>query len=78
MQDELAYASVFSLRSNKVPAAALVEVLLERIGALDAPGSPTALQSVLAVSGQARDEARACDEAGPAGPTGPSTASRSS
>ncbi len=68
MQDELAYADVFSLRRKKVSAEALVDVLLERISVLDAPGTRTALRSVLAVSETARDEARASDTTEPAGP----------
>jgi amidase len=68
VHEELAYADVFGLRRDKVPAVGLVDVLLERIAALDAPGTPIALQSVLAVSATARDEARACDGARAAGP----------
>jgi amidase len=68
VDDELAYADVFTLRQGEVPAQALVEALLERIAAVDAPDSPTALRSVLAVSESAWDEARACDGSRPTGP----------
>ncbi len=68
MDDELAYADVFTLQRQRVPAVGLVEGLLERIEALDAAASPTALRSVLAVSRAALDEARAGDAAPPKGP----------
>ncbi len=68
MDDDLAYADVFSLQRRRVPAESLVEVLLGRVSALDAPGSPTALRSVLALSESALAEARACDRADPVGP----------
>ncbi len=68
VDDELAYADVFTLRRRVGTAEALVEVLLDRVTALDAPGSPTALRSVLAVSETAISEARACDRSDPAGP----------
>ena len=68
VDDEIAYADVFALRRRAGTAEALVEVLLGRITALDAPGSPSALRSVLAVSGTAISEARACDRSDPSGP----------
>jgi amidase len=68
VDDDLAYADVFSLQHRRVPAESLVEVLLGRVTALDAPGSPTALRSVLALSESALAEARACDRADPVGP----------
>jgi amidase len=68
VDDELAYADVFTLKRERVPAVGLVEGLLERIEALDAAGSPTALRSVLAVSSAALDEARAGDATPPRGP----------
>ncbi len=40
VDDEIAYADVFALRRRAGTAEALVEVLLGRITALDAPGSP--------------------------------------
>ena len=65
MEDGLAYADVFTLQREHVPAELLVNLLLERIVVLDspAPGSHKALRSVLAVSQSAGDEARAQDEA---------------
>lgn len=57
MDEELAYADVFSLQSERVPPVELTALLLERVRALDAPGSPTELRSVLAVSPAAMDEA---------------------
>jgi amidase len=80
MQDDLGYADIFSLRRHHVSAEVLVDVLLERVSTLDAPGTATSLQSVLAVSSAARDEARGSDEArasaeasagGESGPLGP-------
>ncbi len=68
MDDELAYADVPALQRHAGTAEALVEVLLGRVSALDAPGSPTALRSVLAVSDSALSEARACDRTDPIGP----------
>ena len=68
MDDELAYADCFTLQRRGVPAEQLVEVLLSRVTTLDAPGSPTALRSVLALSDRALPEARASDQADPAGP----------
>jgi amidase len=68
VDDDLAFADVFTLRRRGVPAGVLVDGLLERIEAIDAPGSAPALRSVLAVSETARDEARACDLAGAGGP----------
>ncbi len=62
------YADVFTLRRQPARSEAVVGALLERVAALDAPGSPTALRSVLAVSGTALPEARACDQADPVGP----------
>jgi len=72
VDDELAYADVFALRGHPGTAEALVEKLLERIAAVDAGDSTTALRSVLAVSPTALDDARACDRAcDRAGPGGP-------
>ncbi len=71
MDDELAYADVFALRGHPGTAEALVEKLLERIAAVDAGDSPTALRSVLAVSPTALDDARAGDRAVPQAGPGP-------
>ena len=68
VDDELAYADVPALQRYAGTAEAVVEVLLGRVSALDAPGSPTALRSVLAVSDSALSEARACDRTDPIGP----------
>ena len=68
MDDELAYADVPALQRYAGTAEALVEVLLGRVSALDAPGSPTALRSVLSVSDNALSEARARDRTDPIGP----------
>jgi amidase len=68
VDDELAYCDVFTLRGRRVPAERLVEGLLDRIAALDAPGSRTALRSVLSVAQDAVDRARACDADAPRGP----------
>jgi amidase len=68
VDDELAYADVFTLKRERVPAVALVEGLLQRIEARDGPGTPTSLRSVLAVSGAALDDARACDATPSKGP----------
>ena len=63
---ELAYASVGELRSRlgagELTSNELVGTLLRRIEAIDAPGSSTALRSVLAVSDSALEEARDSDE----------------
>ncbi len=67
MDEELAYADVRAL-TRRVAGETLVEGLLERIAALDAPHSPTALRSVLAVSDAALAEARACDRTDSKGP----------
>jgi amidase len=67
VDDEIAYADVFALRRRAGTAEAVVEFLLARITALDAPGSPSALRSVLAVSETAISEARACDRSDPSG-----------
>jgi len=61
VDDDLAFADVFTLRSGGVPAQVLVDRLLERIATLDAADSPTALRSVLALAEEARDEAMASD-----------------
>ena len=68
VDDDLAYADVFALRRRPATAEGLVEVLLGRVNALDAPGSPSALRSVLAVSETVISEARACDRSDPIGP----------
>lgn len=68
MDEDLAYADVFTLRQQRVPARVLVEGLLERIQSLDAPDSATALRSVIAVSGTAMAEAEACDSSDAGGP----------
>jgi amidase len=68
VDDELAYADVFTLQRQRVSSESLVEALLGRVTALDGPGSPTALRSVLAVSVSALSDARACDRAQPTGP----------
>ncbi|HXN62579.1 MAG TPA: amidase family protein [Acidimicrobiales bacterium] len=63
---ELAYASVGELRSRlgagELTSSELVETLLRRIEAIDAPGTSTALRSVLAVSDRALKEARDSDD----------------
>lgn len=65
MDDDLAYADVFTLQRESVSAELLVDLLLERVAVLDAPcpGSHKELRSVLAVSETARHEAHAHDEA---------------
>jgi amidase len=68
VDDDMAYADVFTLRRRNHRSEALVESLLERIAAWDAPDSPTALRSILAVSPTALDEAGACDGHDPVGP----------
>jgi amidase len=68
MNLDLAYTDVFTLRRAGVPAETLVGELLSRIAELDAPSSPTALRSVLAVSETALDDAAACDRSEPLGP----------
>ena len=52
VEDDLAYADVFTMQREHVPAGMLVELLLERIAVLDAPapGSHKSLRSVLAIS----------------------------
>ena len=62
IDDELAYADLYTLRRQGVSAQALTDALLERVERLDRAGSPTALRSVLAVSETAPAEARARDE----------------
>lgn len=57
VDDDLAYADVFALRSEHVPASELTAALLDRIQALDPQGSATELRSVLSVSAAAMDEA---------------------
>jgi amidase len=64
----MAYADVSTVRRRHYRSEALLEGLLERIAALDAPGSPTALRSILAVSPTALDEAAASDRRDPVGP----------
>jgi len=71
--EELAYADVFELRrratgQRRSSSQALVETLLDRVGTLDAPGTDTALRSVLAVSPDVLDQARARDHEDPVGP----------
>jgi amidase len=68
VDEDLAFADVFTLQRRGVPARVLVDELLQRIAALDRPESPTALRSVLAISEAARDEARACDATSARGP----------
>jgi amidase len=68
VDDDLAYADVFTLRRRRVPAESLMEVLLGRVTTLDTPGSPTALRSVLAVSETALSDAHARDRSDPVGP----------
>lgn len=68
VDEDLAYADVFTLRRQKVPAEQLMEVLLNRVATLDAPGTTTALRSVLAVSSTALADARESDQADPTGP----------
>lgn len=62
---ELAYLDLPDLQhllaTRQLSAESLVTTLLRRVDDLDAPGSPTALRSVLAVSERALDEARASD-----------------
>jgi amidase len=62
VSEELAYADIFTLRSRRVAASDLVDALLERIAARDAPNTRTALRSVLALADTARNEARRRDE----------------
>ncbi len=52
MEDDLAYADLFTLQREGVSAELLVQCLLERIAVLDAPspGPHKSLRSVLAVS----------------------------
>ena len=63
---ELAYAGVGELRSRpsagELTSGELVGALLRRIEEIDAPGSSTALRSVLAVSERALEEARTSDD----------------
>lgn len=63
---DLAYAGEGELRGRlqdgSLTSTALVEALLERIGDIDDPRSPTALRAVLAVSDRAMGEAAASDE----------------
>ena len=66
--DDLAYADVFTLRREGVPAREVVGALLARIAELDAPGTPTELRSVLAVADSALDEAAARDASTASGP----------
>jgi len=68
VDDDLAYADVFTLRRDRVSAESLVDLLMRRIADLDAPGSPIELRSVLATSETAVEEARACDRSEPSGP----------
>lgn len=68
MDDDLAYATLAELRDRAVTSVELVEALLERIAAIDAPGTAVELRSVLATSGGALDEARRADTAGAGGP----------
>ncbi len=68
MDDDLAFADLFTLQRTGVPSRVLADDLLERIATLDAPGSPTSLRSVLATSETAVEEARACDRTGARGP----------
>jgi amidase len=68
MDEDLEYADVFSWRSRHGSSRSSLEALTERIEALDDPGSPTALRSVLALSSSALDEASACDSRDPIGP----------
>ncbi len=67
------YAGLGELRrqldDGSLTSAALVETLLRRIDALDRPGSPVGLRSVLAVSDRALDEAAASDRQRAAGGT---------
>lgn len=69
---EVAYLGVADLRaafdSGKLHSRSVTEALLSRIAAIDAPASPTALRSVLAVSERALGEAGACDRSAPRGP----------
>jgi amidase len=63
---ELGYLSVGELTQrlsdDTVRSVDLVDALLNRISALDAPSSPTALRSVLAVAESARDDAARLDD----------------
>jgi len=67
MDDDLVFADAFTLRARDRSCRKIVEGLLERIAALDAPTSPTSIRSVLAVSGSALGEASACDDEAPKG-----------
>lgn len=69
VHEALAYSSVFDLRSGALGAEEVARSLLERIEAVDSPGSPVALRSIIAVSATALAEARARDRSrGPVGP----------
>ena len=63
--EALAYAGVAELRARlaarEITSVELVEALLRRISEVDAPGSPTELRSVLALSERALDEADQSD-----------------
>jgi amidase len=71
----LAYQDVFALRdelrAGRATSEEVVEGLLDRIAALDAPQSPTSLRSVLAVSERAMAEAKRCDQAPDGSSRGP-------
>jgi amidase len=56
-----AAALAADLASGTRTSAELTETLVRRIEAVDAPGSPVALRSVLAASDRALDDAAACD-----------------
>ena len=59
----MAYADVFSLHNDGVPARFVIESLIARVEAVDAPGSLHGLRSVLAVSKVAAEEAERVDRA---------------
>jgi amidase len=64
---DIAYLDVASIQrrfdDGSLTSVALVDVLLERIAALDPPGTPIALNSIAGVNVSARRQAEVCDEA---------------
>lgn len=64
--ESLAFANLHELESalsaGTLTSVALVQALLDRVAAIDAPGTPIELRSVLALAADALDQARLCDE----------------